>query len=247
MVITTHQPIFLPWPGFFWKALHCDAMVLLDDVQFPLGRSWLTRNRVKSDQGELWLAVPVWRRTRGMQIVRNVEICDETNWRARHLRSMRQWYAHAPYLQEFLPAIESVYSLRQTRLVELNVELIRNLWQVFRIRTRLFLQSDLGVSGQKSDLLISICRHLSADTYITLPPAKKYLEPEKFSASDIRIRIAKFDPPVYPQLWGNFRHNLSALDLLLNCGPKAKEILSRASARVQTEPILPSYNKIRER
>jgi hypothetical protein len=30
MVVTTHQPIFRPWLGFFYKALHADALVLLD-------------------------------------------------------------------------------------------------------------------------------------------------------------------------------------------------------------------------
>lgn len=54
MIVTTHPPIFLPWPGFFYKAWRADTMVLLDTVQFPLGRSWMTRNRLKSDQGELW-------------------------------------------------------------------------------------------------------------------------------------------------------------------------------------------------
>lgn len=54
MIVTTHQPIFLPWPGFFYKALCADVMVLLDDVQFPLGRTWITRNRLKSAQGEQW-------------------------------------------------------------------------------------------------------------------------------------------------------------------------------------------------
>jgi len=34
--------------------------------------------------------------------------------------------------------------------------------------------------------------------------------------------------PVYPQLWGDFIPNLSALDLALNCGPRAGDILMAA-------------------
>jgi len=41
MIVITHQPIFLPWPGFFFKAMKADCMVLLDDVQ-KLG-DFLTR------------------------------------------------------------------------------------------------------------------------------------------------------------------------------------------------------------
>jgi WbqC-like protein family len=89
MIITTHQPIFLPWPGFFAKALHADVMVLLDTVQFPLGRSWMMRNRLKSDQGELWLRVPVWKTGKGTQRICDVAICDDSPWPRKHHLSMR--------------------------------------------------------------------------------------------------------------------------------------------------------------
>lgn len=57
-----HQPIFLPWPGLFRKAADADVLVLLDLVQFPRGRTWLTRNRLKNEDGEVWLTVPVSRK-----------------------------------------------------------------------------------------------------------------------------------------------------------------------------------------
>jgi hypothetical protein len=226
MIITTHQPIFLPWPGFFYKALHAEVMVLLDSVQLPLGRGWMTRNRLKSDKGEIWLTVPVWRKGRGKQIIRAVEICDETDWRRRHLLSIRQQYANAPYLDDHLAALGSLYVRSHRRLLDLNLDLIRYLWDALRLKGRLILQSDLGISGQGTDLLISVCRTLNADTYLTLPPAEKYLEAGRFQASGIQLDFARFHPPIYPQLWGDFRYNLSALDLLLNCGPKSLEIVA---------------------
>jgi hypothetical protein len=27
MIVTTHQPIFLPWPGFFYKGLRADTTI----------------------------------------------------------------------------------------------------------------------------------------------------------------------------------------------------------------------------
>jgi len=228
MVVTTHQPIFLPWPGLFYKGLRADTTVLLDEVQFPLGRGWMNRNRLKSEQGELWLTVPVRRTGRGKQLIRDVGLCEETDWRRRHLLGIRQNYAHAPYLEEHLPAIEAIYACDQTRLIDLNVELIRFLWDALGLKGKLVLQSELGVSGRATDLLISICQALHADTYLALPYVEKFLGTDELRAGGIALAVARFSPPVYPQLWGDFRYNLSALDLLLNCGPKSLNIISRA-------------------
>jgi hypothetical protein len=226
MILTTHQPIFLPWPGFFFKALRADTMVLLDQVQFPLGRGWMNHNRLKSDKGELWLTVPVWKKGRGKQLIRDVEICDETGWRRKHLLSLRQQYAHAPYSAEHLPAIEAIYEFGHRRLLDINLDIIRYLATALGITTAFVLQSEIGVSGRGTTLLVDICRALKADTYVTLSPVEKYLDLAQFGESGIRLEFARFSPPRYPQLWGDFRYNVSALDLLLNCGPKAHDILA---------------------
>jgi hypothetical protein len=75
---------------------------------------------------------------------------------------------------------------------------------------------------------VSLCRALHAETYRTFPMAVKYLESEKFEAGGIELSFTRFSPPVYPQLWGDFRYNLSVLDLLLNCGPKSADIIRRS-------------------
>jgi len=232
MLVTTHQPIFLPWSGFFAKAIHADVMVLLDDVQFPHGHTWLTRNRVKSDKGELWLTVPVWRKGRGIQQIRNVQICNERNWRGKQLRSIREQYANAPYLSECLLEMDLICRRNQDRLIDLNLDLIRFLWEALGIKSRLILQSDLGVPGKGTELLISICRALKADAYVTFPGVEKHIDKESFKSFGIPLNFCRFSPPIYPQLWSDFRHNLSALDLLFNCGPKSLAIIRNASGLV---------------
>lgn len=227
MRLCTHQPIFLPWPGFFAKALHADVMVLLDRVQFPLGRGWMTRNRLKSDQGELWLHVPVRRKGRGLQRIDEIELAEDGDWRRTHLRGIRHQYAHAPYLAEHLPAVEGVYATGHRRLAEHNLALIRLLRAALGVPARLVTQSELGVQGRGTGLLVDLCQALGAESYVALPQAGAHLEAERFAAAGIRLDVMAFHPPTYPQLWGDFRYNLSALDLLLTCGPKARAILQR--------------------
>jgi len=169
--------------------------------------------------------VPIWKAGRGTQVIADVEICDDTDWRTRHLRSVRQLYAHAPYLQPHLKALEEIYARRHRTLAALNVDLIRHLWVALKVPTKLHLQSELGVGGQGSDLLANVCEMLKADTYLALTVAAKYIDPETLGARRLELALATFRPPVYPQLWGTFRYNVSTLDLVLNCGPKARDII----------------------
>jgi hypothetical protein len=229
MVVTTHQPIFLPWPGFFYKALHADALVLLDAVQFPQGRGWLHRNRLKSDQGDHWLRVPLPKAGRGTLRITDAEICEDTDWRSRHLRSIRELYAHAPYLQHHLKALEEIYLRRHRTLAALNADLIRHLWDALGVPTELYLQSKLGIGGRGADLLANTGEALKADRYLALTVAAKYIDPQSLGRRRIELALVKFRPPVYPQLWGDFRYNLSTLDLILNCGPKARDIIAGGS------------------
>jgi hypothetical protein len=200
-------------------------MVLLDDVQFPQGRGWVNRNRLKNEQGELWLTVPVWKRGRGLQIIRDVEICNETDWKRKHTQSIRQNYANAPYLREYFSVLESIYGENNHLLIELNLNLIKLFWEELALKTKLYLQSELGVTGKGTELVINACKHLKADTYMTFSIVEKHLDVIQMNRSGIKIEFSSFHPPVYPQLWGEFIYNLSALDMLLNCGKKSRDII----------------------
>ncbi|MBI2486689.1 MAG: WbqC family protein [Deltaproteobacteria bacterium] len=226
MIVTTHQPIFLPWPGFFFKAMKADCMVLLDDVQFPRGRGWVNRNRLKNERGEKWLSIPVWKKGRGLQIIREVEICSETDWQRKHLQGIRQSYANAPYLKEYFPILESIYRENNRLLIDLNLNIIKFFWNALSLKTELYLQSELGVAGKGTELIINICKHLQTNTYISFPIVEKHLDVLQMKQSGLQIRFCNFHPPVYPQLWGEFIYNLSTLDMLLNCGKKCSDIIA---------------------
>lgn len=206
-------------------------MVLLDDVQFPQGRGWMSRNRVKCDQGELWLTAPVWKTGKGKQRVREVEICDETGWRRRDLRTLRQCYANAPYRDRYLPLIEALYARGDMRLSDFNIALIRLLWEALGMRATLLVQSQLGVSGCGTELLIGISRALHAEAYVALPTAGKYLHAPRFAASAMVLRCEAVMPPIDPPRCGLFRYDLSTLDLLLVCGPQSLPIIAHAGSR----------------
>jgi len=224
MMVACHQPNFLPWPGLFFKAMQADLLVLLDDVQFPLGGSWVNRNRLKNDQGELWLTVPVWKRGRGLQRINEVEVCEDFDWRRKHLLSLEHAYKNAPFWREHRDFLMEIYQQRWQHLVELNLQILEYFRLCLGISRPFLKSSRFALAGKGSERLASLCQMLAADSYLTVSSSRKHLDEAVFARHGIKVVYYTYTAPVYPQLWGDFRANLSLLDLLLNCGPKSAEI-----------------------
>jgi hypothetical protein len=225
MIVSTNQPYFFAYPGFFYKANLSDIFVILDDIQFPRGTTWVTRNRFKNDQGTLWMTIPVWKKGLGLQKINEVRICDEGRWAKKHLESLKSAYARAPYLVDHLDFVEGIFSSDFKRLIDLNLTIIRYLIEHLHIKTDILLLSELGIESRGDQLLIDICRRIGASHFLTQNATLKFLNVDIFNEAGIQLR--SFNPPslVYPQLFGDFIPNLSTLDLILNCGPKAHDIL----------------------
>jgi hypothetical protein len=197
----------------------------MDRVQFPRGTTWLTRNRFKNDQGVLWLTIPVWKKGLGLQRIHEVRICNEGHWTGKHLASLKSAYRNAPFFDDHEAFFERLFSERFERLIDLNLTVMRHMMAHLGIPARIVLLSDLSVDTDEPRLSVDICRELGATQFLAQAGAGKYLDPERFEKVGISLRFFNPRPLVYPQLWGPFIPNLSAFDLLFNCGPKGHDLL----------------------
>ena len=225
MILSAHQPYFAPFPGFFYKAFMSDIFVILDDVQFPQGTTWISRNRFKSHQGALWITVPVWKKGMGLQKISEVRICHEGRWAKKHVESLKTAYRKAPYLAEHLGFLEEMFSEKNEKLMDLNLALIQYLMKALDIQAKTVLLSDLNVPSSGSRRLVDVCKKLGASQFIAQTPAKKFIDEKLFLDAGVALNFFNPPAPIYPQLWGDFIANLSVFDLVLNCGPKAHDIL----------------------
>lgn len=225
MILSANQPYFFPFPGFFYKAYLSDIFVILDNVQFPRGTTWINRNRFKNDQGSLWMTVPVKKKGLGFQKIDAVRICHDGRWPKKHLESLKNAYSRAPYFKVHIGFLEALWSTKFEKLIDLNHRAIRYLMQQLKIETKVILSSELGIRSTGDKLLIEICGKMGASRFLTQSAAEKYLDADRFA--DAGIRLTQFKQPllIYPQLWGSFIPNLSALDLIFNCGPKGHDIM----------------------
>jgi hypothetical protein len=213
--------------------MQVDLLVLLDDVPFPIGTTWVSRNRIKNDDDPFWLTVPVKKKGHHNAPINTIEIFNERNWREKHLRTIRQAYAHAPYLEDHLPFFLDLYGHPWKKLVDLNLTALEYLKSALHIKTPFLLSSDLGLRERGSSLLIEICRHMGVKTYCSIAASRKYLDEQAFEKAEIALKYYRFEPPVYPQLWGDFVANLSVGDMLFCCGPKSRELI-RESGFIHT-------------
>lgn len=217
MKLAGHQPNYIPWPGYFVKMAQCDIFFILDTAQFQTGSSLDNRNLIKTSQGTQLLTVPVKRKGMGLQRFNEVTVIP--GWKKHHLMALKVNYAKAPHFKEVFPMMEQV--LQDTGyLIDTNIAFIKLAYDLLGLKTKLVFLSDLPQFSElrKNELIAAICRHFSADSYLSGIGGKAYNQPKIFEKQGIKLEYLDYEPIAYPQLWGNFIPNLSIVDMLFNCG-----------------------------
>lgn len=230
MTVAILQPGYLPWLGFFDQMRRASMFVLYDDVQYDK-HGWRNRNRIKSPNGPHWLTVPVLHSGQHSPRIKDVRIDNRTPWRRKHLETLRQQYARAPYAAAFLPAFADVLGREWERLIDLNGAMMGLVADWLEISTPVVMASTLGIGGEQSGRLLEICRHFGARRYLSGDAARDYLDVAMFAEAGIEVEWQNYQHPIYSQLYGSFASHLSAVDLILNCGPDSAAILGASNAR----------------
>jgi len=220
MIVAIHQPVYLPWLGFFHKMRSSDVFVFLDDVPFSKN-SVENRNLIKTPRGKLWLTVPVRTVGRYGQLIRDVEIDNSQNWAEKHWKSLSMNYRKARFYSTHAPFFETLYSKDWSKLMHLSIEITDYMAGSFGIANKTLLSSSLGVEGTGTQRLVNICKKLGADTYLSGTGAKAYQDDSLFHEAKIRVVYQQFVVEPYPQLYGRFIPNLSGVDYLMNCDSRA--------------------------
>jgi hypothetical protein len=212
------QSNYLPWIGYFHIIRSADYFVFLDSVNYTR-RDWRNRNLVKTPTGPIWLSVPV-HATRYTPI--NKAVIADHRWKNNHPKTLKQFYSKCPCFEEYFPLIEKIYSNQWTYLSDLNQSLIKEISKLLGIKTLFYDDREFSTSTEKSHRLLNIVKTLGADTYITGPSAKAYLQEKIYRQAGIKVEFFRYPRyPGYDQVWGKFLPRLSALDLLFHHGNKS--------------------------
>ena len=185
---------------------------------------WRNRNRIESPRGVEWLSIPV-----GQNI--NRRICDvplpEGDWRAEHWQKLAACYRTAPHYDEIAALLSPLYlEASHTTLSAFNRALIERICGYLGITTTIRYAWDYPSIAGKTARLVSLCQQTESTVYVSGPSAKGYLETEQFAAQGIAVEWFDYGGyPEYPQLHGDFVHEVSILDLLFHCGKNAPSFM----------------------
>lgn len=216
MIVTAHQPAYLPWLGYLEKIMRSDVYVFLDAVQFEKN-SFTNRNKIKTPQGGVWLTVPVITKGHINATIMDLQIDKRSNWQKKHLNAIFLNYKKAPYYEEVMAKIEPFYLNDYDTLVDLCYDYTKFWLKELNINTKIVRFSELDIKSEKSQLVFDICKQLHANTYISGAMGKDYLDDGKFLESGIKVVYQDYKQREYPQLWDKeFLRYMSVLDFVMN-------------------------------
>lgn len=214
-----HQPHYFPWLGYLNKMASVDVFIILDEAQIEKGSN-MYRNKLCTLNGQEKYITIAYEKKNCLDIpFKSIHIDSSTNWQERQINFIENNYKKTPYYTEVFPHICTLFEKKYEYLDDAVEESIRIEKDLFDIKTKIVLQSELQYDRElkRNELLIDLCQKVNADFYLSGNGARKYMDLGLYKDAGIEVEFQRFTYPEYLQ-GHEFVPNLSALDLLFNCG-----------------------------
>jgi len=232
IIVSAHQPNFLPYLGFFDKMQKSDIFVIRDEVLFT-NKDFHHRNRIRINGNDnlnnpqfKWLTIPVEKihdNIMHVPIKKNFKI-KNTPWNQKIFNDIKASYQGLDYFEEYYFEIKKIINNNDEKLIDLNMKIINFLKNAFCINTKIIMASELGLKplhyeeSDASEDLLNICKKLNADVYLSGDGGKGYLNLPVFEQGEVKVEFQNFKHPVYRQKFPGFIPYMAALDTLFCIG-----------------------------
>lgn len=186
MKVAIHQPAYMPWLRFLRKMQDADVFVYLDNALYT--KNFINRNRILIKDEEHWLTIPVLVKGKyAIQTIREVKANWEKKWNIKHFHTLLYNYPEGMRMNN--KEIEDFYASEHELLIDWNIQSVELLRRAFNIKTPILFESELGINGKSTERLVNICREIGADTYISGPGGRQYMNEKMFG----KIKIEYMD------------------------------------------------------
>lgn len=226
MIVSIHQPNYLPYLGYFNKINDSDIFVIYDTAQY-VKNGFDNKNKIRTKDGFMYLTIPLRSSDCYKRRFSDVKLPENCNWQSKHWKAIHANYAVSEYYNDYASYLEKIYNSKWKMLVEISEAIIRFMIKELSIDVQIIKASELQIDTElkSTDKLIQILKQVSATKYISGPSGKNYMETGKFKENNIELIYQDFTIQEYKQRYPGFIGGLSAIDLLFNQGKKSKNYI----------------------
>ena len=217
MILSGHQPNYLPYPGLIGKILQSDKFIYVSNVQLEK-KSWQNRNRIKGANGEIMLTVPVMTKGKFEQKISETKINNTENWRMKHFNAISLNYKKAPYASNYMDFFEDLYKRDWEYLNDLDIHIMNYVLSELGIKTEIYYDTDFDFQGSNNALLVEMTKTLSCDTYLSNKGSDSYVDISAFTSNGLNHKYLDYKGVEYPQCFRGFVPYLSIFDMMFNIG-----------------------------
>ena len=225
MILTAHQPAYIPWAGLIHKIYLSDVFVFFDDVQY-VPKDFMNRNFIFLDGKAQWLTVPVITKGHREKRIHEITINYQLNWKRKHLKTIEIAYKKLPFFNKYFGPLSEILAREWTYLSDLNFTILKFIMDELNIKRKILRAKDYDFKGVKSDLIVDMCKKLGFKQYIFGERGFDYVDLKLFKENNINLYFQNFIPPKYAFENLKVKENLSILDMLFRFGPlKTMELI----------------------
>ena len=153
------------------------------------------RTSIYGSNGKLKLVIPVKYSYKNEEKLKDIKICNDTEWQKNHLKSIQISYRSSPYFEFFEDYFYEIFEKKEKFLIDINIKSIELIFQILEL-----------------ELNYSFTKKYKAEYHLTN---------DLRNINDRKREETKNAIQSYPQVFDN-RHghiqNLSMLDLIFNEG-----------------------------
>ena len=229
--ISILQSNYIPWKGYFDLIAKSDVFVIYDEVQYTKN-DWRNRNLISTLNGPQWLTIPIRQENLAQKIFESK--ISANNWQRKHISSLQGSYSKAKYFNAFKDKVFSLYENQSDFISEINISFIKAICEMLEIKTQIIDSRELNLMGDRNIKLLDACKKLNADTYISGPSAKNYLQEDLFKQEAINVEWMDYSGyNEYKQVFEPFVHGVSIIDLIFNTGAEAKNYMKYVDNKIK--------------
>ncbi|HLT46501.1 MAG TPA: WbqC family protein [Rubricoccaceae bacterium] len=220
-------PEYFPRLEYAALLLAAERFVVADT--FPFSRQgWQNRTRIRTPEGEGWQWLTVPRRHAGADApLLTLPLADATSWARTHVRALRYNYGMAPFYEHYREGVEKILGRAWPSLGALATATVRWTARQLHAAAEVVCASDLPGAP---DTLPAVWAALGQPPVLGTLPESAERDAERLASSGPAVRVLCFEEPVRRQNFPGFVGDLGVLDLLLNYGPAAAELLREGVA-----------------